>query len=375
MASSKSKLSWIEKKYLKIFLQRKEEKQLSYDNDIYVISPLENKEINKQTQKFVLWAALVAIAGVSFYYFPQYMFPEAFKSIMWKFDLLSFKIELEVIPLFYGIFLSYIEVVILVILNIYAINKITQICGFPRKEDPDFESQVFDLVTLGMGKNDQRIKEYRINPYKGTSIFTIVLFWVYVNIKQALSNTIAKFLIRVILGRYAVRQVVDMMGMPVYAIWNSVSIIKVIKMARLRIVAPRYIELFIQYIYEKNQKNENYKGFLLHSLQFIATTKHNYHFAHFLMAKKMLDKFDIQFNVEPLETQQYYKRYSELDENSQKDILNTIILGMIIDGSFSLREQKMLRELDDRLITDNVIKEIKIQTKNIKKNNQIQYIF
>ena len=89
----------------------------------------------------------------------------------------------------------------------------------------------------------------------------------------------------------------------------------------------------------------------------------------------MLDKFDIQFNVEPLDTQQYYSRYRELDENSQKDILNTIILGMIIDGSFSLREQKMLRELDDRLITDNVIKEIKIQTKNIKKNNQIQYIF
>ncbi len=374
MTSKPVKHSWLERKYFSFYLKHISGVKTSSDEDVYIISPNENKEIRKLTRTHVVISALVAIAGVCSYYFPYYNF-SFFKSIVWEFNLIGFHISFEVIAFFYGILLSYIEVHILVLLNIHALYRISLICGFPQKGDPDFENQVFDLITLGMERNDRRIKEYRINPYKGTSLFTIFLFWVYVNIKQTVSNKIAKFILRVLLGRYALRKLIDMVGIPIYASWNAYGTLKVIRLTRIRIVAPRYIDQFCQYIYNKNANNQDYRDFLIHSLQYITVAKYNYHFAHFLMAKKMLDRFGLTINMDPLDTAKYEERYKELDKETKKDVLNTLILGMIIDGHFSKREHKMLQHLDGEMVKPETIKEIKMQALNIRKNNQIKYVF
>jgi hypothetical protein len=375
MSNAPAKHSLLERTYFRYIIRQLSFQKPQTEEEVNIINQDENKRIKRLTVKYVLWSAIIAIIGVNLYYIPHYIFPAFFEKILWRFSLLGFDIKIVIISLFYGLILSYFEVVILVILNIRAIKNLTLICGFPRKGDPDYENQIFDLVTLGMERNDKRIKEFRINPYKGTSRFAIFLFWIYVNVKQNLSNKLAKFLVRVLVGRYVIRAVVDMVGIPVYACWNAYGTLKVIRNARLRIAAPRYIEQFSNYMHTRNANNERYTGFLLHSLQFIANAKYNYHFSHFLLAKKMLVKFGLEIKIDPLDADKYLLKYRELDESTKKDLLNTLIIGMILDGHFSRREQKMLQQLDPDLMKPEIIKEIRTQAFNIRKNNQIKFIF
>jgi hypothetical protein len=104
-------------------------------------SPLLSDEnllkIKKVVRYTLFWAALFGIVGVLALYLPQYYFPAYFPDYILHSPFSGDTIGVPFVSLVYGVVLVFIELYALVALNIRAVFKIAEICGFPDKNDPD----------------------------------------------------------------------------------------------------------------------------------------------------------------------------------------------------------------------------------------------
>jgi hypothetical protein len=240
-------------------------------------------------------------------------------------------------------------------INIRAVFKIAEVCGFPDKNDPDYDKHIESLMRVGLEKDDKSSSTYGLNPLQGASRWTLFLFIFISRLKASISNYVAKILLRRILGRYALRAIIDMVGVPVFAFWNAYASYIVIHETKVRIMAPNLIRQLCRNLFEQYEHNPEFTAYIYDTLQYIAMSKRRYHHNHFLLAKNILLIFTIPVkDVHPL-SDDYLQKVKNSKPEIKEGIIQLLILGFIIDGNLSQKEFSMI----DKLHSEGVILIIK----------------
>ncbi|MCS6823813.1 MAG: hypothetical protein NZ529_05915 [Cytophagaceae bacterium] len=341
----------------------------------HLLNVTERKEIKKIYNNTLFYAALFGVLGVLCLYLPTYYWQEVFYDHLIYFPIINKELPVPIITTLYGLVLLYIELYALSAVNLTAVYKIAKVCGFPPLHDPKFNDHIEALMRVGLEKNDKTSQSYGINPLQGVSKVRLFLFLLINRLKGTITNYAAKFIIKGLLGRVALRQVIDMTGIPVYAFWNAYAAHLVIHETKIRIMAPYLIQYYATSIHQRYGQNDEFRGMIYETLQFIAISKRKYHHNHFLLAEEMLRKFNIplvhHFELAP----GYLERVIKLSPDVRLEIVKFMALGFIIDGDFSIKERTAINKLHKQNIIPFGSKEVDLWAKRFINGEGLEGFF
>ena len=332
--------------FVEKYIARKIERPYSEGfREVFSVSQDEFQQIKKVRFYGVLYAALTGALAVLVLYVPYYLFPSLFPdSEIWLPGVNDYYMFPVVFTL-YSLLLLIIELIILTVINASVVKGIAHACHYPNPENKHYDSDVNALIAVGL---DRKIKDQQhlgINPYLGLAKWQLFLFTALSLAKATLTNFIFKLLIKRLLGRFALRIVMDLAGVPVYAFWNAWATNKVAKETKIRVMASPLIKKTVKDLKNEFGNNEFFARDLYNMLDFIAISKRSFHYNHYLFSILLLEEFGVEIDPEREYDSDFLKRIALADEMVKKGFEKVVILGMIIDGKISIREQKAINHL------------------------------
>jgi len=307
---------------------------------------LNDKEIRRirLNQRLVMAiAALLSVFGFLAYYLPVYRFPHLFPSIKLAVPLIGAAIRLPWAELLWCVALTSIELYLLTLLNIFGAHGIAVATGFITGVTKPEKAEM--LLEIGLEKKTREITRYGIDPFQGLDKRLLFLFNAALRFKGWFANQLIRFLVRLLLGRYAVRALLDFSGMPVYMAINAYSVHAVMREARVIIMGQTLINFLIARLPQRELSAAE-KELLYDTLQYVAICKRDFHRNHYLLTKALLEFFQVPI-----------KKYHHLPGDYAEKLKRSpaalaalcqliILLGFILDGRIPWRERLRLRRLN-----------------------------
>ncbi|ADB41949.1 LBF_2804 family protein [Spirosoma linguale] len=307
----------------------------------YVLNPVESRVIRRTKIITLTIASLLGVMGVLLLYGPQYMWPYLFANTTIR--LFGNVFDLPLITILYGLLLVYLEVYLLVALNLRGVKMIMHVCQFPNAHDAQYERHLQALTDAALEKTTKGIMRLGIDPYLNMPRWGLTIFFLLNMAKAALSNVGLKFILRRFLGPYALRQVTELAGMPIYAFWNAWASWHVLHEAQVRVMAPTTIREFVHELHEEWGKNDEFRPLILEALQYVAILKRQYNYAHFLLTETLVDQFVLKADS-PV-TGNFLKQVADAPTSVQRSLERLLVFGVLVDGKLSFLEKRRLREL------------------------------
>lgn len=333
--------------------------------ELFLLSEKEIAALRKIRIATYLKAIIAGSLGVVLLYVPYHLwgdilFPTTNVHVFFLQDPLPLEIEF----LIYSVVLVIAEIWYLTVVNIKAVSAIAAACGCPSTADPNFEDNVGALIAVGLEKKQKELASIGINPYEGLSKWSVILYQIVLKLKAALSGFLLKLLVTKVLGRYALRMIVDLAGIPVYAFWNAWGVRTIMNETRVRVMAPPLINKFTQKLYEDFKNNEQFRSTIYNTLQAISTSKRSFHYNHFLLATSILNKFEIPVSTQPNYEEDFLKNVPKFDAEVEHAIAKLLLFGIMIDGRLSMREKRALKNLRELGVMPYSEEQVKQWTKD-----------
>lgn len=334
------------------------------EGPIYLLDNEEIANIKRREKVSVFWAAVVGALAVLALYLPQYYFPELFPLQTFQIPFLADPFEFSIVAFVYGLVLVFVEIWILTFLNIYSAHKIAVLTGYLNEDNKNTPEKRNMLLSLGQEKKTKEIKSLGIDPYFGLNKYSVFAMTTFFTLKATLSNMVMRLLIQKIMGRYAVREVLDMLGMPIFAFWNAVGTRKVLRQARVVLMGMNYLNhLKNDLVGYRNLSNQE-KILLYDTLLFIAMSKRDFHKNHYLLAKMILEHFEIPVEKRHVVSENHYELVAQSASDFKELNEKIILVGFALDGSLSNREKRRVKNLKELNIIQKTLAEVEIMVKN-----------
>ena len=158
-------------------------------------------------------AAILAILGFVGYYLPVYLAPQRFPSATVALPLLG-PVRVPWGELGWAVLLTTIELFVLTLLNMVGVHEIAVATGFLTADTKP--GRMPDLLSIGLERKTAEVTQYGIDPFEGLHPWMLFLFNLMLRLKGWLANQAVRYLVRLLLGRYAVRALLDFAGVPLY---------------------------------------------------------------------------------------------------------------------------------------------------------------
>jgi hypothetical protein len=323
------------------------EKPISEDA-IHLLNPLEIKALQNIKNRALLLAFGFGALGVMALYLPNYLASHWFATIELDLPVLG-KFKFPWVFTLYGVVLAILEIVALTILNLKTVKRMANICGFPRPQDLHYQQHIRILFEVSLEKPSTQILAYHINPYEGLSKWRLLMFNTLNLLKATLSNMLVKVVLGRVLARFAIRAYIDLVGIPIFGAWNVYAANRVIREAKVRIMAPNLIQRLTYILHQNFQNHLEFKANLYDALKFIAIAKRDFHHNHFLLADSLIRTFQLKIEEKPTPNrEQIIQNIKKLDKAAREGLAKLFIFGMIIDGKLSRVERQVLLELSEK---------------------------
>ncbi len=251
--------------------------------------------------------------------------------------------EFELYYTLYGIVMVFPEIWVLNVINMRAVKKACEIYKYPGTEQQDYEDQIAILTEAGLEMPNKYMASLEIDPYIGLSKVTYYTLFIFAKIKAALSNILIKLIVRRALGRYALRIVMDLVGVPVYAFWDAWASHLVMKEAQMRITSSAASKDFVSQFSKEDLISVRDKIPLL--VNHIAQKKRSYNFALYAYIKELTKHYPgLSMKIDkPVLVKDLFNE----SEKENKILAQLMIFGFIVDGSLSVNEKLELHHLGE----------------------------
>lgn len=307
---------------------------------------MNNLEIRRlrQRQRLVkAIAALLSVIGFLSYYLPVYRFPRLFPSIELAIPLMGAAIRLPWAELLWCVALTSIELYLLTLLNIFGAHEIAVATGFIT--DATKLERAGVILLIGLEKRTGEVNRYGIDPFQGVDKRLLFLFNAVLRLKGWFANQVLRFLVRLLLGRYAVRALLDFAGTPIYMAINAYSVHAVMREARVIVMGQTLIDLLIARL-PRLELSAAEKELIYDTLQYVAVCKRDFHHNHYLLTKALLESFHIPAENYHSLPDEYAERLKQAPAAPAALCKLIILLGFILDGRVSRRERQRLRQMN-----------------------------
>src|SRR6516162_7286167 len=329
------------------FFNRLPVRRLSTDGQLHLLDPQEIRRLRLIQNTVMAIAAAFSVIGFLAYYLPIYCYPQWFPAAQVSLPFRNAPLRLAWGECLWGIALMMLELWALVFLNLASVHEIAVATGFLNADNKPEKGEL--LVKIGLEIRSPEVRRYGIDPFQGMNKWLLFLFNLVFRLKGWLGNKVIRFLTRLLLGRYAVRSVLDFAGMPLYMAINAYAVSTVMREAKVIILGQAAVGLLLQRLPEVSLSSAE-QGLLYDTLQYIAISKRDFHGNHYLLTKGLFDHFHIPPKPYHRLSEDYLDKVQGARPGVQALCRMVIVLGFILDGRLSWREQWKLRHLHERRV-------------------------
>jgi hypothetical protein len=256
--------------------------------------------------------------------------------------------------------------------DLQAVGKISKLYNFlPQKNDDDTR----ELVYIGMGKDQKKFSEIGINPYQNFSKTGVMVLRIVFMAKAFFSNFLFRIILKKILGRLALRSVIDLASIPVYASWNAYASSVVIRKADMRMLAIKQMKKTGEYFLIKYKSHNDFCNLLYDTFEYIAITKKSFYPSDLIFAKHFLNIFNIEIINEHKLSDNYFEKVKSLPQDIKIAIGQILILGFLLDGRIGRFEIDIINKLIKHNIIYYTPEQIKQWTKEYRTGKGFDKMF
>jgi len=326
-----------------LFYQKLPARDAGADEQQHLLSASEIRRLRRRQRLVMSVAALLSVIGFLAYYLPVYRFPLLFPSIKLALPLIGAVIKLPWAELLWCVALTSIELYLLTLLNIFGAHEIAVATGFITGATKSERADA--ILRIGLEKKTSEVSRYGIDPFQGVNKRLLFLFNAVLRLKGWFANQVIRFLVRLLLGRFAVRAVLDFAGMPIYMAINAYSVHAVMREARVIIMGKTLIDILIARL-PRHELSMAEMELLYDTLQYIAVCKRDFHQNHYLLTKALLEYFYIPAEKYHHLPEDYAERLKQAPAAPAALCRLIILLGFILDGRVSWRERLRIRQMN-----------------------------
>ncbi len=328
---------------LNLFYQRLPARAAAADDCLHLLNDKEIKHVRRNQRQVMLIAALLSVLGFLAYYLPIYRYPHLFPSVNLTIPLIGGAFKFTWGELLWCVLLTSVELYLLTLLNIFGVHEVAVGAGFITSATKLEKREA--ILQIGLEKKTTEVSRYGIDPFQGLNKWMLFLFNFVLRLKGWFANQVMRFLVRLLLGRYAVRTLLDFSGMPIYMAINAYSVYAVMREARVVIMGQAIVSLVIKRLPQHRLAPEE-KELLYDTLQFIAISKRDFHQNHYLLTKELLEFFQVPGKQYHLLPDDYPEKLRQAPAAIAALCQLIILLGFILDGHISWRERLKLQKLN-----------------------------
>ncbi|MBL9105220.1 MAG: hypothetical protein JNL82_30015 [Myxococcales bacterium] len=312
------------------------------DGHLHLLNADEIRTIRRRHRQALVLAALLSVCGFLAYFLPVYalpgLFPSAPLSLPWIGEVVFPWAET-----LWGLLLMVIEIYLLVLLNLWGVHEIAVASGLIDASNK--EARAAELIGIGLEDRHQGLLKYGIDPFLGLHRGWLFVMNLVLRLKGFLGSKVLRYLVQRWLGRFAVREVLDFVGMPIYMAINAYSTHAVLREARVIIMGQKLIEHLGQRVPVSLAADEAGRELIYDTLEFIAVSKRDFHQNHFLLTRALVERYAIKVKpVHPLPPD-YADKLRAAPGPLREACTLLIVLGFVLDGQLSLRERRRIARL------------------------------
>jgi hypothetical protein len=329
------------------FFNRLPVRRLCTDGQLHLLDRQEIRRLRLIQHTVMAIAATFSVLGFLAYYLPVYWNPQWFPALQVSLPFFDSPVSLAWAEFLWGIVLMNIELWALTFLNLASVHEIAVTTGFLNADNKAEKGE--SLLKIGLEICAPDARRYGIDPFQGMNLWALFLFNLVLRFKGWLGNHTIRFLTRLLLGRYAVRAVLDFIGMPIYMAINVYSVHTVMREAKVILLGQSAVGLLLQRL-PKRMLSSAEQDLVYDTLQYIAINKRDFHGNHYLLTRSLLDHFQIPPKPSHLLSEDYLDKVRGAVPGVQALCRLVILLGFILDGRLSWRERRELRRLNDHRV-------------------------
>jgi hypothetical protein len=324
------------------FLVRLPVRHLASRQDGHPLDPVAVGQIRRVHRILVAAAAGLAVLGFLAYYLPVYYAPHLFPAATIGVPFRGGEMRLPWGELLWAVFLTTIELSLLTLLNLVGVHEIAVATGFLTPETK--ATRVSGLLSIGLERKTTEVTRYGIDPFEGLRPWMLFLFNLVVRLKGFLANQAIRYLVRLFLGRYAVRALLDFAGVPVYMAINGYAAHAVLREAKVVLMGPEAIRALVRRVSRLTLAPAE-RALVYDTLQYIAVSKRDFHQNHYLLTKELLEILGVPAEARHPLPGDYLERLAAAAPPARALCQALILSGFVLDGQLSWREIRRLRAM------------------------------
>jgi hypothetical protein len=333
------------------FLRLQEGKPLPTD-EFHILNTDEQALIKRVKLRAMFHAGMYGAIAVLLYYVPILIWGKWFDEFVWHVELPLVAFDFNYLKQIYSLLIVFVELFLLTRINIWVVAEVANACGFPDRRDANYDLHLEQLFTVGLESKNKETLKFGIDPYEDTSRFTLLLFTIWNLFRATLANFFVKFVVVKTVMRNELRQYADLVGVPVFFVWNAVATWRVIRAAEVYIMAPGLIQELSTKL-DALRDDVQFKQNIFDAMQYVVTVKRSFHHNHYILVKRLVEQFELsEFKDQETDRLAFLKKIRESAPAVKKAYAKIIVMGIIVDGGISWREAKALRYLHAEGIID-----------------------
>ena len=323
------------------------------DGMLYLLTEEERGRIMRVQYVAIGVSVLFSVIGFVLLYLPQYNFKAFFMPT--NVDLPYFgRVALPIVTTVYGVVLMVVEIMLLTLLHLSTVQRIAAITGY-LGADMHQNDNIKTVLDVSLEVKSRSQEALGLDPYQDLNPILVFGYNFLLRLKGWLGSVVIKWFLSRMLGRFAVREVLDFSGLPIYAFLNGYATYRLLREARVVIMGQHLIERVLQSIDFQEIKYDGFENLIYDTLQFIVINKRDYHHNHYILAKNVLSACDIPPRAQYKLRDDYYTHLAAAPQATQRCCILLIHLGFLLDGELSLRERTTIQTLRKKgLITENI---------------------
>jgi hypothetical protein len=302
-----------------------------------------SRHIRRVEGILVAAAAFLAVLGFLAYYLPVYLRPHLFPVASVSLPIVGGPVRVPWGELSWAVLLTTIELLLLTLLNLVGVHEIAVATGFLTAETKPARAR--ELLSIGLARKSDEVTRYGIDPFEGLRPGMLFLFNLVFRLKGFLATQVMRYLIRLFLGRYAVRALLDFAGVPVYMAINAYATHAVLREAKVVLMGPDAIRRLARH-FAGQALTPGDRALVYDTLQYVAVRKRDYHHNHYLLTKEVLEQWQVPVESRHPLPGDYLERLATVSPRGRAVCRALILAGFILDGELSWRERFHLRRLN-----------------------------
>jgi hypothetical protein len=341
------------------FFARLPVRPLANDGDLHILNPAEVRFIRRRHRQALAMSAALSVAGFLAYFLPVYGLPQLFPSAPLTLPIVG-PILLPWAELLWGILLMVVEIYLLVLLNLWGVHEIAVATGLMGPHNKHLLAA--EIIGIGLEDEHRGLLRYGIDPFLGLNRGLLFVFNLVLRLKGYLGSKLLRYLVQRLLGRLAVREVLDFIGMPIYMAINAYSTHVVLREARVIIMGQRLLEHLARRLptaLPGGFPGPDARDMLYATCQYIAVSKRDFHQNHYLLTRTLVERYAIPVAAAPSLPADYLGRLRNADPELRRVCVLLLVLGFILDGQVSWRERRRITLLRDAGILEYTVEEVR----------------